>query len=120
MNGRKILRIAIAIAVATAISALTASTAEAICQNSGKDNYRRLVVAQSADIFFTAGVPSTRFINDVFVTGPAVHPGEVTAWRERASAQRIVDLGVGATIPHAAMTRDRREAQLNTGAGTIR
>ena len=44
MNGRKILRIAMAIAVATTISALTASTAEAICQNSGKDNYRRLNV----------------------------------------------------------------------------
>ena len=49
-------------------SALTASTAEAICQNS-EDNYRRLVVAQSRTFHRQR---STRFINDVFVTYNAV------------------------------------------------
>lgn len=49
-----------------------ATTAEAVCQNGGTDNYRRHMVAQPPDVFFKAGTPSTQEIPVVFVTYNAV------------------------------------------------
>jgi len=50
----------------------TAGNAEAVCQNSGTDSYRRLLVGQQPDLFFTAGTPSSQDIPVAFVTYSAV------------------------------------------------
>ena len=57
MSARTVLQVAIIF-----MSGISATTAEAVCQNTGRDNYRRLLVSQPADIFFTAGVPSPHLI----------------------------------------------------------